>query len=229
MKVITFIIVFLMAFLSFFTNAQATLKMTKKTNDTKITQAQKILKKYAQATAFKTAVQKTDAKKTLGTSQESKGTLYFSKNKFNLELASDRKTEIIYNGTKIWLIEYPDADFDPSGRRKVTVLSSEQSILARQFLNLFSDPKKLFTEFKVLDVTTSDDKKTTIAFKSNQKSIKKFQVEFDDAKSLVRQVQFTDDVDTSTTLVFADTKFIKDTPKDIFKYKPLKTDEVANQ
>lgn len=229
MKIITFIVVFLMVFLSFFTNAQATPRLVKNTNDTKIIQAQKILKKYAQSKAFKMSVQKTDAKKTLGTSQVSKGTLIFSKNKFNLELASDRKTEIIYNGSKIWLIEYPDTDFDPSGKRKVTVLSSEQSILAKQFLNLFSDPKRLFTEFKVLEVITTDDKRTTIAFKSNQKSIKKFQVEFDDAKSLVSQVQFTDDVDTSTTLSFADTKFIKDTPKDIFKYKPLKTDEVANQ
>ena len=82
----------------------------------------KILSKYTSATNVEVNLKKTDEKMTLGTKSVSEGTLKFAKDKIYILLNGDKKIEFFYNNNSIWLVEYPDLDFDKDGKRKVTIL-----------------------------------------------------------------------------------------------------------
>ena len=170
-------------------------------------------------------IEKVDEKKTLGTKKVTQGTLTVAGKKFNLTTIGDRKTEIILNAQKIWLIEHPDADFDPGGKRRVTELSKNQPALAKQIVNLFSSPQKFFSNFTVLSTEAKNDL-LTLKLNPKSKELKSFQIVFDSKKSQLNSIQFVDDIDTQTTLVFKKYDFVTKVPTKLFEFKKLKTDEV---
>lgn len=187
--------------------------------------AEKILFKYAATSAMTIDIEKVDEKKTLGTKKVTQGTLSVVGKKFNLTTMGDRKTEIILNAQKIWLIEHPDADFDPGGKRRVTELSKNLPALAKQIVNLFSSPEKFFSNFTVLNTEAKNDL-LTLTLNPKTKELKSFQIVFDSKKSQLNSIQFVDDIDTQTTLVFKKYDFVTKVPTKLFEFKKLKTDEV---
>lgn len=187
--------------------------------------AEKILSKYAASSGIKIDIEKIDEKKTLGTKKITQGTLSVAGKKFNLTTFGDRKTEIILNAQKIWLIEHPDKDFDPSGKRRVTELSKNQPALAKQIVNLFSSPQKFFSNFTVSNTEIKDDL-LTLTLNPKSKELKSFQIVFDSKKTQLNSIQFVDDIETQTTLVFKKYDFESKLPAKLFEYKKLKTDEV---
>ncbi len=187
--------------------------------------AEKILSKYAAAPGITIDIEKIDEKKTLGTKKVTQGTLSVAGKKFNLTTVGDKKTEIILNAQKIWLIEHPDTDFDPNGKRRVTELSKNQPTLAKQIINLFSSPQKFFSNFTVSNTELKDDL-LILTLNPKTKELKSFQIVFDAKKSQLNSIQFVDDIETQTTLVFKKYDFASKLPAKLFEFKKLKTDEV---
>jgi outer membrane lipoprotein-sorting protein len=187
--------------------------------------AEKILSKYAALSAMTIDIEKVDEKKMLGTKKVTQGILSVSGKKFNLTTLGDRKTEIILNAQKIWLIEHPDADFDPGGKRRVTELSKNQPELAKQIVVLFSAPQKFFSNFIILKTEEKNDL-LTLALNPKSKDLKSFKIVFDSKISQLKSIQFVDDIDTQTTLLFKKYDFVTKVPNNRFEFKKLKTDEV---
>lgn len=187
--------------------------------------AEKILSQYAASAGITIEIEKIDEKKTLGTKKVTQGTLSVAGRKFNLTTMGDKKTEIILNAHKIWLIEHPDPDFDPGGKRRVTELSKNQPALAKQIVNLFSSPQKFFSNFSVSNAELKNDL-LILTLNPKTKEFKSFQIVFDSKKSQLNSIQFVDDIDTQTTLVFKKYDFASKLPTKLFEFKKLKTDEV---
>lgn len=187
--------------------------------------AEKILSKYAASSGITIEIEKIDEKRTLGTKKVTQGTLSVAGKKFNLTTTGDKKTEIILNAKKIWLIEHPDADFDPSGKRRVTELSKNQPALAKQIVNLFSSPKIFFSNFTISSTELKDDL-LTLTLNPKSKELKSFQIVFNAKKSQLNSIQFVDDIETQTTLVFKKYDFSSKLSPKLFEFKKLKTDEV---
>ncbi len=185
----------------------------------------KVLEKYSSVAGIKAEFQKTDSKKTLGLNQTAAGTLNYSAGKINIVIQSDRKSEIIFNGKKLWIIDYPDLDFDPKGKRKVTEMSDHKPALAQQLVNLFKSPDQFKQNFKVIN-KKDEGKFYTVEYNSKDKSIKNFKIQFNTFKNLINTISFTDDVQTETTIEFKKTEFLKKAPAGIFEYKRNKNDEV---
>jgi outer membrane lipoprotein-sorting protein len=188
----------------------------------------KTLSKYANADSVEVELKKTDEKMTLGTKSVSEGTLKYSKNKIYIVLNGDKKIEFLYNKNIIWLIEYPDLDFDKNGKRKVTVLKKSTPVLMSSLINLFSNQKKFLKEFTVLSEKKDGDK-LTVEFKPVQKNLKLFTLVISSKERTINQVIFTDDVDTKTTLELNHLKLNRKMNASDFEFKKIKSDEVTNE
>lgn len=187
-----------------------------------------ILSKYTSATNVEVNLKKTDEKMTLGTKSASEGTLKFAKNKIYISLNGDKKIEFFYNNNTIWLVEYPDLDFDKNGKRKVTVLKKSTPVLMSGLINLFSNQKKFLKEFKVLSEKKEGDN-LVVSFKPAQKNLKSFVLVIGLLDKTINKVIFTDDVDTKTTLELDKLKLNKKMDASTFQFKKLKSDEVTNE
>ncbi|MBC7457287.1 MAG: hypothetical protein H7235_03355 [Bdellovibrionaceae bacterium] len=113
------------------------------------TAAIKILKKYNSAAAVEMLTKKQVAKVTLGTTSDAEGILLYSKNKIYFSVEKPTKTEIIYN-KNVWVIEYPDLDFDDKAGRKVTIFDSNKVPFVKTIAELLSSPEKFFTKDTVI-------------------------------------------------------------------------------
>jgi outer membrane lipoprotein-sorting protein len=184
-----------------------------------------ILKKYSKSAGVRIDFSKTDFKKTIGIKKISQGQLQYSAGKINVLTTGEKKVEIIYNGKNLWVIEYPDLDFNPKAQRKVTEIFDQKPALAQQIVSLFQDSAEFLKNFKILS-DKKDGKMQTVMFESKDKSIQNFQVEFNTSKMLINSIEFTDDVQTLTHIEFKQTEFLKKSPENIFEYKRLKNDEV---
>lgn len=208
---------FLLPFLWF-----GTVYATQKKSETVIS---KTLSRYSDAAGVRAQFIKTDAKKTLGTTKSVPGEMRYSDNKINIVLNGDKKTEIIFNGNNLWLIEYPDLDFDPKGKRKVTEIKDHKPVLAQQIVGLFQKPEQFLKTFKIIS-EKNEGKMKIVGLQSKDKAIQNFEVEFNTVKFLINSIRFTDDVQTETKIEFKETEFLKTPPQDIFNYKRKKDDEV---
>ena len=186
------------------------------------------LSKYAGAESVQVHLKKSDEKSTLGTKSVSEGILKFSKNKIFIVLNGEKKIEFFYNKNTIWLVEYPDLDFDKNGKRKVTVLKKNTPVLISGLINLFSNQKKFLKEFKVLG-EKKEGNKLTVEFKPAQKNLKSFTLVIGSKENQINQVIFTDDVDTKTTLELSELKLNKKMTAADFEFKKLKSDEVTHE
>ena len=147
---------------------------------------------------------KTDLKKTLGIKNTNPGELQYAEGKINISISGEKKSEIIYNGNDLWVIEYPDLDFDPKAKRKVTEIQNHKPALAQQIIGLFQAPEIFIKNFKTVSEIVNG-KMTTVRFESKDKAIQNFEVEFNTQKLLINSIQFTDDVQTQTHIEFKQT------------------------
>ncbi len=190
--------------------------------------ASKILQKYATAKYITVDIEKEDEKLTLGTKTVSKGTIKYSAGKVYLILNSDKKTELYFKDGKLTLVDYPDQDFDKNGKRKVTVITKKMPVFLQSLVNLFSNPKIFFTDFK----TTKSELKSnllTLSLKANVESLKDFKLVLDVKHKTVEAISFVDDVSTMTSINFKDVNLKTKISKNTFDFKTIASDQVVSQ
>jgi outer membrane lipoprotein-sorting protein len=185
---------------------------------------QKTLARYAKAGSIQTEIKKTDEKVILGTKSETSGVLKFQKNKIYISQDGEKKVEFFYTNKVLTLVEYPDADFDPSGPRKVTTIKKAIPPMVTSLLNLFSNPKAFAKDFKVLSEKTEKNIYTA-ELKPSMKNLKSLRLKVDTEKNEITELEFTDDVDTKTTITFSNLKLNAKLTKKDFQFTKLKTDE----
>lgn len=185
---------------------------------------QKALSRYAKATSIQTEIKKTDEKVILGTKSQAAGVLKFQKNKIFISQEGEKKVEFYYANKVLTLVEYPDADFDPKGPRKITTIKKAIPPMVTSLLNLFSNPKAFVKDFAILSEKT-ENQIYTAELKPNLKNLKNLRLKINTAKNEISELEFVDDVDTKTTISFSNVKLNSKLDKKVFQFTKLKTDE----
>lgn len=207
--------------------ASEKIKLTEKNKEHKKL-AIETLQKYSNAKFISADLEKLDNKLTLGTKTTNKGTINYSSGKIYLKLESDKKTELFFTNNKIILVDYPDQDFDKNGPRKVTTITKDKPAFLQSLINLFSNSSKFFSEFKLKDSSLTGDQ-LVLTLEPNIKALKNFILTINTKEKIIESVQFTDDVDTQTTITFKNLDLKKKLPESTFKFKSLKTDQEMHQ
>ena len=186
-----------------------------------------ILDAYSRAKFISAQIDKIDEKLTLGTRATGQGTIKYGTGRFFLSLSSDKKTELYFKDNKLTVVDYPDQDFDKNGVRKV-IVSKSAPVFLQSLMDLFSNSKKFFREFSVVD-TTHKDGVLTLQLKPKSKNLKSFKLVMNSKSRTIESVSFTDDVETQTTIIFKSVDLKKKISKSTFEYKIQKTDQVVTQ
>ena len=186
--------------------------------------ATQVIDRYGKSKNVTADIEKIDEKTTLGTKTTNKGTLKYSSGKFYLVLQSDKKTEIYYKAQHLTLVDYPDTDFDKNGVRKVTHVENNGPAFLKSLVNLFSNSKNFFKQFKILSSVRSGEI-VTLELKPSVPSLKDFKLEIDSKLKNVKSISFTDDVNTRTTVLFTNLDLKTVIPKSTFEFKANKTDQ----
>lgn len=186
------------------------------------------LQRYTNSKYISADLEKLDHKLTLGTKTIFKGVINYSSGKLYLRLESDKKTELFYKDNKIILVDYPDQDFDKNGARKVTTITKDKPAFLQSLINLFSNSNRFFNEFVILDSKLKDDH-LTLTLQPNIKSLKNFILSINTKDKVIESIQFTDDVQTETTITFKNLDLNKKIAKATFEFKSLKSDQEMRQ
>ncbi len=195
------------------------------TFDAEKKQAESILSQYSRSKSVKFEIEKVDEKKVLGTKKSTPGELTIAGAKFNLMTLGATKTEIISTGKKLWLVEHPDADFGGASSRKVSDLSKKQPALAKQIVQIFSNPKKFIKSSQIKQASTQGDQ-LVLELQPLAKELKSFEIRFDKAQKQISEISFVDDVDTTTTVRFLKVTKLNKIPQKKFEFKKKSSDEV---
>ncbi len=190
--------------------------------------ALEILQKYANASHITVDVEKQDEKLTLGTKSSAKGFIKYSSGKIYLVLNSDKKTELYFKNGKLTLVDYPDEDFDKNGIRKVTVVTKKTPAFLKSLVDLFSNPKIFFNEFKITDSNLKNDV-LILSLKPTVDDLKEFKLTLDTKNKTIESISFVDDVDTKTSIFFKDLNLKRKISKSTFEYKSKASDQVVTQ
>lgn len=191
-------------------------------------QAEKILQKYNQKSGVQVKLEMQTEKKVLGTKTSDKGVITHQVGKLNIALEGEKKSEMIFDGKKAYLIAYPDQELDPNGKRKVIFLKVSDKNQLGLLSSLFGQPKKFFANFKTKTVT-SDKKTLVLKLEDKAKTLKDMTLTFSKTDKSITQLAYTDDVDSEIVINFEKPSFTTEISSKLFKYNSLKSDEVVSQ
>ena len=191
-------------------------------------QAEKILQKYNKKTGVQIKLEMQTEKKVLGTKTSDKGVMTHQTGKLNLAIEGEKKSEMIFDGKKAYLIAYPDQELDPDGKRKVIFLKVNSKNQLGLLSDLFGQPKKFFANFKTKTVT-SDNKILILKLEDKAKTLKDMTLSFSKEDKTLTQLSYTDDVGSEIKINFEKPSFTTEISAKLFKYNSLKSDEVVSQ
>ena len=187
--------------------------------------AENILKQYNKKTGIELNIEIKTDKKSLGTSTNQNAILKSIGKKVFLAVEGEKKSEVIYNGEKLYVISYPDLDLDPDGKRKVIITKITDDNHMSVLSQLFSQPQAMFKKFKIEKIE-KETGEFELKLTSAKDDIRPLYLQF--SKKILSRIFYTDDVGTETTLVLSEPKTGKFKSK-IFNYTQKKTDEVITQ
>ncbi|MFN3453987.1 MAG: LolA family protein [Pseudobdellovibrio sp.] len=197
--------------------------------DQDINKAQTIMGKYSVAGGVEVGLNMTTEKKVLGTKTNNKGKIIYQSGRFNLTVEGDKKSEMVYDGKKAYLISYPDIELDPKGKRKIIVLKETDRSQVGILLNLMENPKKYFSEFKITKLENKNDILKLKLEDKNKKIKKPITLTFALKGGYLKSLNYLDDVDSVISVDLESPVFPKSISKNVFKYNALKNDEVIRQ
>ena len=191
-------------------------------------QAMVVMEHFSKAKNISAHIEKIDEKPTLGSKTTSAGMLKYSGGKFYLQLNADQKTELYFKDRRLTLVDYPDLELDKNGVRKVTHVLGKTPAFLNSLINLFSNSKSFFKQFKIID-TSLVNGLLTLDLKPSLPNLKKFKIELNTTNKTIDKIEFTDDVNTQTTIKLSEFDLEEIIPKETFEFKVLKSDQEVTQ
>lgn len=191
-------------------------------------QAENILKKYNEKNGVQIKLEMLTEKKVLGTKTTSKGIMTHQVGKLNLLLEGEKKSEMIFDGKKAYLIAYPDQELDPDGKRKVILLKVNGTNQLGLISNLFGNPKKFFSNFKI-ETVSKDDEILTLRLEDKTRKLKPMTLVFSKKNEALQKMTYLDDLGSEIQINFEKPFYTVQISSNLFKYNALKSDEVVNQ
>jgi outer membrane lipoprotein-sorting protein len=191
-------------------------------------QAEKILQKYNQKSGVQIKLEMLTEKKVLGTKTKEAGVMTHRSGKLNIALQGEKKSEMIFDGNKAYVISYPDQELDPDGKRKVFLVKANSKNQMNILSNLFGNPKKFFEGFKVKTVS-NDKNNLTLKLEDKANVLKPMILVFSKETETLKQLSYLDDVGSEIQINFENPNFTTEISAKLFKYNALKSDEVVSQ
>ena len=213
-------------FLAFLVSNIAFSKVDKNSENKK--KAVEIINHYSKAKFITADIKKIDEKSVLGTKTVSQGLIKYSSGKFYLLLQSEKKTEIFFKRRNLILVDYPDLDFDKEGVRKITHIKDQAPAFLKSLIDLFSNSKNFFDQFKIIDTSLKEDI-LTLDLKPKLKGLKDLNLELNIRDKTIQTIHFIDDIKTATTIEFSHVDLKTIIPKATFEFKSQKSDQEATQ
>jgi len=189
-----------------------------------VSAAIEILNRYTKDAGSQIQVQMSTEKKSIGTKNISQGRVTVVPGKINITIEGDKKSEMIFDGTKAFFISYPDMDLDPTGKRKVVQIKSKGKNHINLLSNLFGNPKKFFSAFDISKKNLNPDE-YELVLKDKKNEIKPMTLVFSKTILTLNKISYLDDVDTEINIQLDKPKFPKSISKNLFKYTKKKNDE----
>jgi outer membrane lipoprotein carrier protein len=156
-----------------------------------------------------------------------KGKVFYSQGKFRWENETPEKTWTLYNGNKLWNVQFSSPDFP--GKNKVTVTKINKKTRGQILLMSLLDVENLSDKFN-MQIAKQQGAVLSVKLdpKDQDKSITDLVLKVNTEKKRLLELSFKDDLGNLTKIKFGDSEFRNKKQNEIFNYKPGKDDEVTS-
>lgn len=186
-----------------------------------------VTKKYRSTKVVKIATSKKVTSELLGKTTIYEGIIYLSQGKFRWENSSPEQSLLLFDGSTIWNVQYPDKDL--GGAVQVAKAKLDKNTKSQVLITTLLGTQPIEKNFHILSDSVHDGV-TSILLKpmSNDLRVKELTLDIDGKAKLIRKISYKDDVDNLTVIELTKTDFLNKENKDLFKFKLPKGAQVTN-
>lgn len=185
-----------------------------------------IVKKYRNANLVSMKVNKVVKSELLGKETQYKGHMFLSRGKFRWDNDVPEKTQLIFNGSTIWNIQYPPKELP--GPLQIAKSKVDKNTKKQILISTLLSAQGIDENFKIKD-TKAQDGGTLFELEPKGKDlgITQLKIKTNSKKNIV-EINYKDDVGNHTSLKFDDIEFSKKSQNKLFEYVPPKGAQVTN-
>lgn len=186
----------------------------------------KVENTYSKKPFLEAEVEKTLKSDLLGKETLHKGNISLGNGKFRWETKTPEETLLVFDGTYIWNVQYPNKDF--GGQIQVAKGKPDKKNKSHLiFLSLLG--KDLSKNFKIVNEEKQDgDFLLTVEPKSGDLAVKDLKIGVRGDEYTISKISYVDDIGNLTTLKFLKIKFKSKIENKVFKYSPPKGAQVTD-
>lgn len=186
-----------------------------------------ILDVYRQSESIILEVRKTQKNPILDKEVVQKGMIRFVKGKFYWETTDPEKNLVVYDGTTLWTVQYPPAEFKemPLQVAKMKIKNKKNSpIILAEIFGIRPIQSIFSVKQKSKDGTLINYE---LKEKKSELGLKNLMLKVDAKTKRVASLEYLDEVENEVKLEFRSTQFNVKVKQSIFDYKPPKTAKVT--
>lgn len=188
---------------------------------------EEVFTKYKVAKLVTLDVKKKVKSELLGKVQVYEGQIFVAQKYFRWDTETPDKSQIIFDGTNIWNVQYPPKEMKANVNVAKMKLdnNSKKQILISSLLN----QEPISKNFKILKETNQDQMtQVDLEPKKNDMKIQNLLVQIDLKTKNLSLISYLDDLGNKIEIEITKTTFAKSANSKLFKYQPPKGASVTN-
>lgn len=181
----------------------------------------KILDSTYQAKNAEMKVEKTTKIPMLDQERKTTGTVWISAGRLRMELEGSEKSLLVVNKRNLWAITYPPAEFKDAALQVIKADTSTKKGRSQSALSLLIMGG--LTKFFDATAAQTEDNGDVLFFlspKQEQTDLRRAQVRVSSDGKKLLGLNYWDDRDNETRMVFTDVKFVNKVDDKLFNYTP---------
>lgn len=167
-----------------------------------------VLDVYQRQAMVESSVVKTVTSEMLGKKTEYPGRVWMSKEKFRWETDSPEKSLLVFDGSSIISVQYPNKDL--GGKLQVARGKVDTKSNGHILISLIMKKESLSTNFEVIKIDSAGSIKTIqLKSKRPELGVTSLVITVDSTKKKITELNYSDDIGNKTQLVFGPVYFNK--------------------
>ncbi len=185
-----------------------------------------VVKKYRNSNFVKMQVTKIVKSDLLGKETQYKGQMFLSRGKFRWDNDVPEKTQLIFNGSTIWNIQFPPKELP--GPLQIAKSKVDKNTKKQILISTLLSANGIDENFKVKSTKVQNAETLyELEPKGKDLGITQLKIKTNNKKSII-EINYKDDVGNQTSLKFDDIEFSKKSQNKLFDYVPPKGAQVTN-
>jgi len=185
-----------------------------------------IVKKYRTTNFVKMKVAKIVKSELLSKETQYKGQMFLSKGKFRWDNDVPEKTQLIFDGTTIWNVQYPPPELP--GALQIAKSKVDKNTKKQILISTLLSANGINENFKIKSTKPEGPNFIfELEPKSKDLGVTSLKIKASDKKSIL-EINYKDDVGNQTSLQFSDIEFLNKTQNKVFEYIPPKGAQVTH-